>query len=110
MKDGAGAARQYTVQVWRAVAAQAAATRAGAASRWNAARRYVGRRGAAGMAVDAARGGLNLVKGGTAGAINGVRAALGGLAQTLLFVGRAALMNPIGLVITAIALAALLVI
>ncbi|MDP9583545.1 UNVERIFIED_ORG: phage-related tail protein [Burkholderia contaminans] len=110
MRDGAGAARQYTVQVWRAVAAQAAATRAAAASRWTAARQYVGRRGASGMAVDAARGGLNLVKGGTMGAINGVRAALGGLAQTLLFVGRAAVMNPIGLVITGIALAALLIV
>ncbi|MBR8399892.1 hypothetical protein KDW65_24995 [Burkholderia cenocepacia] len=110
MRDGAGAARQYTVQVWRAVAAQAAATRTAAASRWTAAQQYVGRRGAAGMAVDAARGGLNLVKGGTMGAINGVRAALGGLAQTLLFVGRAALMNPIGLVITGIALAALLIV
>lgn len=110
MKDGAGAARQYTVQVWRAVAAQAAATRAAAASRWTAARQYVGRRGAAGIAGDAARGGFNLVKGGTMGAINGVRAALGGLVQTLLFVGRAAMMNPIGLVITGIALAALLVI
>ncbi|KVV48233.1 hypothetical protein WT27_04890 [Burkholderia territorii] len=110
MKDGAVAARQYTVQMWRAVAAQAAATRAAAASRWTAARQYVGQRGASGMAVDAARGGLGLVKGGTMGAINGVRAALAGLAQTLLFVGRAALMNPIGLVIAGIALAALLVI
>ncbi|AOJ28071.1 hypothetical protein WJ12_24555 [Burkholderia seminalis] len=110
MKDGAGAARQYTVQVWRAVAAQAAAKRAAAASRWTTARQYVARRGASGMAVNAARGGLDLVKGGTMGAINGVRAALGGLAQTLLFVGRAALMNPIGLVIAGIALAALLVI
>ncbi|MGS0892741.1 hypothetical protein ACVBGC_09380 [Burkholderia stagnalis] len=110
MKGGASAARQYTVQVWRAVAAQAAATRAAAASRWTTARQYVARRGASGMAVDAARGGLDLVKGGTMGAINGVRAALGGLAQTLLFVGRAALMNPIGLVIAGIALAALLVI
>ncbi|RQS27999.1 hypothetical protein DIE03_20050 [Burkholderia sp. Bp8992] len=109
MKDGAGAARQYTVQVWRAVAAQAAATRAAAASRWTTARQYVARRGASGMAVDAARGGLNLVKGGTMGAINGVRAALGGLAQMFLFVGRVALMNPVGLAITAIALAAQLI-
>ncbi|UVS99072.1 hypothetical protein [Burkholderia glumae] len=110
MKDGAGAARQYTGQVWRAVAAQTAAMRVAAASRWTAARRYAGRRGAAGMAVDAARGGLDLIKGGTMGAINGVRAALGGLAQTLLFVGRAALTNPIGLVMTGIALAALLIV
>ncbi|MEK7919247.1 hypothetical protein AAB988_16565 [Burkholderia contaminans] len=109
MKDGAGAARQYTVQVWRAVAAQAAATRAATASRWTAARQYVARRGASGMAVDTARGGFNLVKGGTMGAINGVRAALGGLAQMFLFVGRVALMSPVGLVITAIALAALLI-
>ncbi|WP_071335470.1 hypothetical protein [Burkholderia contaminans] len=109
MKEGAGAARQYTVQVGRAIAAQAAATRASAASRWTAARQYVARRGASGMAVDTARGGLNLVKGGTMGAINGVRAALGGLAQMFLFVGRVALMSPVGLVITAIALAALLI-
>ncbi|WP_270955754.1 hypothetical protein [Burkholderia pseudomallei] len=110
MKNGASAARQYTVQVWRAAAAQAAASRAAVASRWTAARQYVARRGAAGMAVDTARGGFNLVKGGTMGAINGVRAALGGLAQTLLFVGRVALMSPIGLVIAAIAIAALLIV
>ncbi|WP_419685761.1 hypothetical protein ACN22W_00895 [Burkholderia theae] len=110
MKNGASAARQYTVQVWRAVAAQAAASRTAVASRWTAARQYVARRGASGMAVDTARGGLNLVKGGTMGAINGVRAALGGLAQTLMFVGRVALMSPIGLVIAAIAIAALLIV
>lgn len=110
MKSGASAARQYTVQLWRAVAAQVAATRAAAAARWTMARQYVARRGASGMAVDAARGGLNLIKGGTMGAINGVRAALGGLAQTLLFVGRVALTSPVGLVIAGIALAALLVV
>ncbi|WP_063808540.1 phage tail tape measure protein [Burkholderia cepacia] len=110
MKNGASAARQYTVQVWRAVAAQAAASRTAVASRWTAGRQYVARRGASGMAVDTARGGLNLVKGGTMGAINGVRAALGGLAQTLMFVGRVALMSPIGLVIAAIAIAALLIV
>ncbi|MBR8300951.1 MULTISPECIES: hypothetical protein [Burkholderia cepacia complex] len=110
MKDGASAARQYTAQLWRAVAAQAAATRAAVVSRWTMARQYVARRGVSGMAVDGAHGGFNLVKGGTMGAINGVRAALGGLAQTLLFVGRVALMSPIGLVIAGIALAALLVV
>ncbi|RQQ73121.1 hypothetical protein DF139_04880 [Burkholderia stagnalis] len=110
MKGGANATRQYTVQVWRAVAAQAAASRTAVASRWTAARQYVARRGASGMAVDTARGGFNLVKGGTMGAINGVRAALGGLAQTLLFVGRVALMSPIGLVIAGIAIAALLIV
>ncbi|KVC58898.1 hypothetical protein WT10_10305 [Burkholderia stagnalis] len=110
LKDGISAARQYTVQLWRAVAAQAAATRAAAASRWTAATQYVARRGAPGVAVDAAKGGFNLIKGGAASAISGVASALGGLGQTLMFVGRLALTNPIGLVITGIALAALLIV
>ncbi|WGS41896.1 hypothetical protein LFL97_19620 [Burkholderia sp. JSH-S8] len=110
MKNGASAARQYTVQMWRAVAAQAAASRTAVVSRWTAARQYIARRGASGMTADAARGGLNLVKSGTMGTINGVRAALGGLAQTLMFVGRVALMSPVGLVIAAIAIAALLIV
>ncbi|PQP12612.1 hypothetical protein C5615_30170 [Burkholderia cepacia] len=110
LKDGIAAARQYTVQLWRAVAAQMAATRAAAASRWTMARQYVARRGASGVAVDAAKGGVNLIKGGAASAISGVAAAFSGLGQTLLFVGRLALTNPIGLVITAIAVAALLIV
>ncbi|RQX99771.1 hypothetical protein [Burkholderia stagnalis] len=110
MKNGLVAARQYTAQVWRAVAAQAAASRAAVASRWTTARQYAGRRGVAGMSVDALKGAGGLVKGGAVGAINGVGAALGGLAQMLMFVGRVALMNPVGLVITGIALAALLII
>jgi hypothetical protein len=110
MKNGLLAARQYTAQVWRAVAAQAAASRAAVVSRWTAARQYAGSRGIAGMSVDALKGAGNLVKGGAVSAINGVGAALGGLAQTLMFVGRVALMNPVGLVITGIALAALLVV
>ncbi|KVO49970.1 hypothetical protein [Burkholderia stagnalis] len=110
LKDGIRAARQYTVQLWRAVAAQVAATRAAAASRWTTATQYVARRGASGVAVDAAKGGFNLIKGGAASAISGVASALGGLGQTLMFVGRLALTNPIGLVITGIALAALLIV
>jgi TP901 family phage tail tape measure protein len=106
-KDGIKAAKQYTVQLWRAVAAQLAAARAAAASRWTMARQYVARRGISGMAIDTARGGFNLIKGGAKGTINGVASALGGLAQTLLFVGRVALTSPIGIVITIIALAAL---
>ncbi|WP_176049029.1 hypothetical protein [Burkholderia sp. BCC1644] len=110
MKNGLVATRQYTAQVWRAVSAQAAASRAAVASRWTAARQYAGRRGVAGMSVDALKGAGGLIKGGAVGAINGVGAALGGLAQMLMFVGRVALMNPVGLVITGIALAALLII
>lgn len=110
MKDGLVAARQYTAQVWRAVAAQAAASRAAVVSRWTAARQYAGNRGVAGMSVDALKGAGGLIKGGAVGAINGVGAALGGLAQMLMFVGRVALMNPVGLVITGIALAALLIV
>ncbi|MBO1852078.1 hypothetical protein ABEG10_00865 [Burkholderia cenocepacia] len=110
MKNGLVAARQYTAQVWRAVAAQAAASRAAVASRWTAARQYAGNRGVAGMSVDALKGTGGLIKGGAVGAINGVGAALGGLAQMLMFVGRVALMNPVGLVITGIALAALLIV
>lgn len=110
LKEGISAARQYTVQLWRAVAAQMAATRAAAASRWTMARQYVARRGASGMAVDAAQGSFRLIKGGAAGVINGVASALGVLGQTLLFVGRVALLSPIGLIITGIALAALLIV
>ncbi|UNY41802.1 tape measure protein [Burkholderia phage Menos] len=110
MKNGLVATRQYTAQVWRAVAAQAAASRAAVVSRWTAARQYAGNRGVAGMSVDALKGAGGLIKGGAVGAINGVGAALGGLAQMLMFVGRIALMNPVGLVITGIALAALLII
>jgi hypothetical protein len=110
MKKATVAARQYTAQLWRVVAAQVATTRAAVTARWAAARQYVGSRGVAGVAVDAARGGLGLLKGGARGAIKGVGAALSGLAQTLIFVGRVALTNPVGLLITGIALAALLVI
>ncbi|WGS42147.1 phage tail tape measure protein [Burkholderia sp. JSH-S8] len=110
MRGGYRAVRQYTAQVWQAVVAQVAASRTAVASRWTAARQYIGRRGVSGMSADAVRGAGRLIKGGAAGAIRGVGAALGGLGQTLLFVGRLALMNPIGLVITGIALAALLIV
>ncbi|SDR19970.1 hypothetical protein SAMN05443026_3243 [Burkholderia orbicola] len=106
----AGAFGRYTAQLWRAVAAQMAAKRVGAVSQWSTARQYVARRGASGVAVDAAKGGVNLIKGGAASAINGVAAAFGGLGRTLMLVGRLALTNPIGLVITAITVAALLII
>ena len=110
LDNSAGAFGRYTAQLWRTVAAQMAAKRVGAVSQWSTARQYVARRGASGVAVDAAKGGVNLIKGGAASAINGVAAAFGGLGRTLMLVGRLALTNPIGLVITAIAVAALLII
>ncbi|RQS30255.1 hypothetical protein DIE03_15575 [Burkholderia sp. Bp8992] len=88
----------------------AAVKRAAIAGRVVSAGQYVASRGVRGIAGDAVRGGVNIVKGGARGAITGVTSALAGLGQTLLFVGRLALMNPIGLVITAIAVAALLII
>ncbi|SPR99538.1 phage tail tape measure protein [Cupriavidus taiwanensis] len=109
-RTGAGAVRAYTTQLWGAVAAQLAAARAAAASRIAGAGQYVARRGIAGVAADAGRGGVSLVKAGAAAMVHGASAALLRLGQVLLFVGRLALANPIGLAITAVAAGALLVI
>ncbi|VWC91135.1 phage-related tail transmembrane protein [Burkholderia lata] len=106
VKRGTSATREYIAELGRA----AAAKRAAITSRVVSAGRYVASRGVRGVAGDAVRGGFSLVKGGARGAIAGVAGALAGLGQTLLFVGRLALTNPIGIAITAIALAALLIV
>ncbi|MEX3614177.1 MAG: hypothetical protein VB141_10605 [Burkholderia gladioli] len=106
MKRSAGAARDYVAELGRVAAAKSRALTARVAS----AGRYVARRGARGVAADALSGGFGMLKGGARGAITGITDALGGLARTFLFVGRLALTNPIGLVITGIAVAALLIV
>ncbi|WP_265584074.1 phage tail tape measure protein [Chitinimonas koreensis] len=98
--------RRYTARVWQAVQAQ----RAAMAARWTGGRQYLATRGIGGMAADAGRGGLNLAKGLALAPITAATSAMRLLGQVVLFVGRAALMNPIGLGITAIAVAALLVV
>lgn len=110
LQGGISAVRQYTAQLWQATAAQAAASRAAAASRWTAARQYAGNRGAGGVAADAAKGGINIIRSGAVGLIEGARAGLARLAQILLFVGRIALTNPIGLLIAALVVGAMLII
>jgi len=110
LQGGISAVRQYTLRLWQAVAAQAAASRAAAATRWTAVRQYAGSRGAAGVAADAARGGINVIKGGAVGLIHSAAAGLARLGQILLFVGRIALANPIGLLITLLVAGAALVI
>lgn len=109
-KSGTGAVRAYTVQLWGAVTAQLAASRAAAASRMAGAGRYIAQRGVAGVAADAGKGGVSLVKAGASGMVQGASTALLRLGQVLLFVGRIALANPIGLAIMAVAAGALLVV
>lgn len=100
------AVADYTRQVWASIAA----TRAAAAAKLAATVGHVRTRGATGLAADAGMGVWNLLKGGTRAALGGISGALSGVGHALTFIARAALMNPIGLVITGIAAAALLVV
>ena len=79
----------FTMRIWASVVAMHAA----AAARWSN-----------------AGGAAGLFKAGTESIIGGVASGLRMVGQVLLFVGRAALMNPIGLLITGIAAAALLIV
>ncbi|SEM53007.1 phage tail tape measure protein [Halomonas caseinilytica] len=76
-----------------------------------AARHYVAVNGLLGTGMNLTRASLKglwkLLAGGFTGALSGAAGALRLVGQSLLFVGRSALLNPIGLVITAIAGAAL---
>lgn len=100
------AVASYTREVWASIVA----TRAAAATKFSASVSYARSRGIAGLGADAAMGVFNFLKGGAQGAIGRVATVLRSVGQALIFVGRAALMNPIGLAITGIALAAMLVI
>ncbi|QND86518.1 Phage tail length tape-measure protein T [Chromobacterium vaccinii] len=104
---GKDAVKRYTVELWRAVAAQLALARAGAQSKFGAVTQYVKTRGVKGMAVDGLKGGGRLLKGGIVGAASGAVSAIMGIGQALLFVARLAMANPIGLII---GLAAMLII
>lgn len=103
LASAGNAVAAYTRKVWLAVMAQ----RAALASRWQGFTRYAGKAGVAGMGKDALKGSVNLVKAGAVGGIRGAGTALLGLGRVILFVGRLAMMNPIGL---ALATAALLVV
>ncbi|MDD5175763.1 MAG: phage tail tape measure protein [Sterolibacterium sp.] len=100
------AVADYTRQVWASILA----TRTAAATKFTAAISHVRTRGVTGITADAGMGMWNMLKGGAQATLSGIGAALRGIGQVLIFVGRAALMNPLGLVITGIAVAALLVI
>lgn len=89
----------YTRKVWLAVVAQ----RAALASRWQGFTSYAGKAGVAGMGKDALKGSVNLVKAGAVSSIRGAGTALMGLGRVILFVGRLAMMNPIGLALGAAA-------
>ncbi|WP_270821267.1 phage tail tape measure protein [Aeromonas sp. QDB14] len=104
-----------TAATWRYVTAQLAASKAAAAAKF--ASMINGLRGAtaATYAYVAANGvmgtSLNLLKGSVGGVITLLKGAFVGalrlVGQTIAFVGRLLLMNPIGLLVTAIGLAAL---
>lgn len=71
---------------------------------------YAAERGPKGIAKDALGGLGNLASKGISGVINGITTAFWGLKNVIAVVGRTMLMNPIGLAITAIAVAALLIV
>ncbi|MBI5917803.1 MAG: phage tail tape measure protein [Nitrosomonadales bacterium] len=73
--------------------------------KWNAVSSYVKNRGIGGMATDAAGGLLAFTKSIAAGAWARAAGGIRLIGQALIFAGRAALMNPIGLTITAITVA-----
>jgi TP901 family phage tail tape measure protein len=108
----ATAVKGYTASIWQAIRAQGVM----AASKATGAMQYARTAGIAGMAKDAAKGGANLAVKGGKGLLNGgigliklpIKAVMQ-LGQALAFVGRLALTNPIGLALTGIALAALLI-
>ncbi|OHX19852.1 phage tail tape measure protein [Chromobacterium sphagni] len=105
-KAGKLAVYKYTAALWRAVAAQLALARASAGSKLGAVTQYIKTRGVKGMAMDGLKGGGKLIGGGLAAAASGAVSAVMGIGQALIFVGRLAMANPIGLVI---GLAALLI-
>ncbi|MDW5417449.1 phage tail tape measure protein [Iodobacter sp. CM08] len=106
------AVKGYTASIWRAIRAQGAM----AASKASGAMQYARTAGLGGMSKDAAKGGANLAVKGGKGLLNGGIGliklpikALMQFGQALAFVGRLALTTPIGLILTGIALAALLI-
>lgn len=82
------ATRHYAMATWHAVTARIALARTAIAT----------------------KGGLNLIKAGSLGALKGLWAGLLKIGQIILFVGRIALLSPIGLLITALTAGALLII
>lgn len=110
MKDGiaaAGKATGHAYQRLKAYIALQAAAALGAGKRGAAAMVL---RGPAGLAKDAAGALASLAGKGIAGTIAGIGGALLKLKGIIMVVGRAMFMNPIGLALTAIAGAALLII
>lgn len=99
-----------TLRLWSYIAAQKAAAMAGARRSVAGMGAYAAKRGPAGIAVDAVKGiksmGLNAAQAGV-GAVTG---SFKGLFNIIKLVGRAMFMNPLGLAITALAGAALLII
>lgn len=104
-----------TSATWRYVAAQLAASKAAVATKFTSMISGLRSATAATYAYVAANGimgtTLNLMKGGVGGVISLLKGGLVGslklVGQTIAFVGRLLLMNPIGLLVTAIGLAAL---
>lgn len=96
-------------RLWAHLAAQKAAAVASARRGVVSVATYAVMRGPTGIARDAVAGLAGLARSGIVGTLGAIRMAFMGVAQAVLLVGRALLLNPMGLAIAAIAGGALLI-
>lgn len=100
-----GAVVGYTRKVWASIVAM----RIAAATKWTGATSYLKTNGVAGTAGNFGKGAIDMLKSGAISMMAGFAGSLRMVGQAILFIGRAALMNPIGLMIAGIAAAAVLI-